>query len=275
MNKKFERQFVGVVPISIFDNLSYPKQFLLMFDCLAIDLGIKGLDKVERSTLKSRMPEIQKLIDNEMLTLLSGLMASNEIEPSKSAVLNAQHALATGVITPERFNAQKLRDKGIDAVAITQPYNDAGIDGEVTRDSAIRITLSEFPMPAVDTPWEAIRDFRLDKDAVHNFSKLKVWMNNAGKLGLKEYEIKDELRFLISEYSNSMSIHKLKKSSGTFETVVTATASAIDGFARLNFTDAMKSIFQIHKQDVKLLEDEINLPGKEIAYIIGARNRFA
>ncbi len=274
MNHNYIGQFVGVVPAFAFENLAYPKQLLLMFDALAIDMGTSGLSPDERKIVQEQMPEISYLIKEEMLTLLSGLLASNEMTPSQTPVLNARNVLASGEITPERFNAQKLREKGIDAIPISHPFQDLGIDTEVTRESAVRLTLREFPVPCDNTPWEGIKDFRNDKEARDNFWGLKRWMNKAGKSGLSQYEVQDELRSLINEYDKSMSLHKLKQQTGTFEVVVTTTASVAEDLLNFKWSDAIKSIFQVHKQDIKLLEDESKISGKEVAYIVNAKSRF-
>jgi len=274
VNKNYVGQFVGVIPAFAFENLAYPKQLLLMFDSLAIDLGSAGLSPREREIVQAMMPELSYLINEEMLTLLSGLLASNELTPSESSMLNARSTLAAGVVTPERFNAQKLRSKGIDAVPISHPYEDLDIDAEVTRDSAVRLTLREFPIPSDVTPWEGIQEFRCDKEARDRFWELKKWMNKAGKSGLKQYEVQDELRGLINDYNKSMSLHKLKQQTGTFEVVVTTTASVAEDLVKFKWSSAIKSIFQVRKQDIKLLEDESNLPGKEVAYIANANSRF-
>ncbi|WP_412536993.1 hypothetical protein [Marinobacter sp. MIT932201] len=275
MNKNYVGQFVGVVPALAFENLSYPKQLLLMFDAIAINLGGSGLSPRENEIVREMMPEISYLMKEEMLTLLSGLLASNELIPSESSMLNARQTLDSNVVTPERFNAKKLRSKGIDAVPISNPYEDLDIDSDITRDSAVRLTLREFPVPSDLTPWEGIQEFRADKEARDRFWELKKWMNKAGKSGLKQYEVQDELRGLINDYDKSMSLHKLKQQTGTFEVVVTTTASVAEDLVKFKWSSAIKSIFQVQKQDIKLLEDESNLPGKEIAYIANAKSRFA
>ena len=77
MNKNYVGQFVGVVPPSAFATQGYPKQLLLMFDSLALDLGAVGLSVEDRKIIKDSMTEINWLLKSEMLTLLSGLQASN------------------------------------------------------------------------------------------------------------------------------------------------------------------------------------------------------
>jgi len=275
MNKNYVGQFVGVIPALAFENLAYPKQLLLMFDSLAIDLGMSGFSSKEQEIIRSIMPELSYLMKSELLTLLSGLLATNEIVPTGSSLIHAGQTLTSETVTCERFNAQKLRAMGIDAVPITNPYQDMDIDSDINRDAAIRLTLREFPVPSEITPWESIEEFRQDPEARKNFWELKKWMNKVGKSGLKQYEVHDELRGLINDYDKSMKIHKLKHQTGSFEVVVTTTAQVAEDLVKVKWSDAIKSIFQVHKQNVKLLEDEQNNPGREVAYIANAKNRFS
>lgn len=274
MSQDFVGKFVGVVPPSAFSNLSYPKQLLLMFDALAIDLGQTGLSQDDKIVVKEAMPEIGFLVSSEMLTLLSGLLASNEQVPNKTSIEHARRTLGRNQVTPERFNASLLRKKGVDAVPIMGPFENLDVDHSADRDSVIRLTLRQFPVPSNVTPWEAISEFRDDKQARDSFWTLKNWMNRVSKNGVTQIEIMDELRGLLSDYRKSMDLHAMKSNTGTFEVVVTTTTTVLEDIVKFKWSDAVKAVFQVHKQDVKLLEDEKNLPGKEVAYIANAIDRF-
>lgn len=254
MNKNYVGQFVGVVPPSAFATLGYPKQLLLMFDSLALDLGAVGLSLEDRKIIKDSMVEINWLLKSEMLTLLSGLQASNELRPSEQSIEHARNTLGVSQVTHERFNAYLLRKKGIDAVPIMSPFEDLDIDAEADRDAVIRLTIRSFPVPTDITPWEAIADFRSDKEARGKFWSLKQWINKVGKNGLKNYEVTDELKSLLNEYSKSMNLHKLKNETGVFEVLVTTTASVAEDLVRFKWSSIVKSVFQVHRQGVKLLE---------------------
>ena len=100
-------------------------------------------------------------------------------------------------------------------------------------------------------------------------------MNGVSKNGVTQVEVMDELRGLLADYQKSMDLHTMKSHTGVFEVVVTTTAAVLENIVKVKWSDAAKAVFQVHKQDVKLLEDERNLPGKEVAYIANAIDRFS
>ena len=189
MNKSYVGQFVGVIPPRAFSDLAYPKQLLLMFDSLALDIGHLGLSSTDKQIIEISMGEIGYLAQSGMLTLLSGLLSENELTPSKKSIEKARKLLGGKQVTHERFNAFLLRKKGIDAVPIMNQFEDLDIDQKVDRDTAVRLTIREFPVPSDLTPWEAIIDFRNDEDARKKFWDLKDWMNKIGSCDQKHYEL--------------------------------------------------------------------------------------
>ncbi|TAN71216.1 MAG: hypothetical protein EPN17_02175 [Methylobacter sp.] len=268
-------KFVGVIPPRAFSSLSYPKQLILMFDGLAIDLGQNGLNVEDRQIIQKSMTEIGWMSQSGLLTLLSGLQASNELIPSKKAMEHARQAFGLRQVTHERFNAFLLRKKGIDAVPIMNQFEDMDLDSGTDRDAVIRLTIREFPIPSDLTPWEAIQDFKRDKEAQDKYWSLRKWINKTGKSGLKHYEVTDELRELLNEYDQSMKLHKMKHETGAFEVVVCTTTEILEDLVKFKWSNAVKAVFDIHRQDVNLLEDEKNMPGREVAYIAYAKNRFS
>jgi hypothetical protein len=62
----------------------------------------------------------------------------------------------------------------------------------------------------------------------------------------------------------------MKANVGTFETVFVALADA----ATLDFGKAARGLFSIKHRQVSLLEGELTSPGKEVAYIVKARETF-
>lgn len=275
MSNNYIGKFVGVIPPRSFATLSYPKQLLLMFDGLAIDLGQNGLDTEDRQIIKDSMSEIGWLSQSGLLTLLSGLHASNEMRPSKEAVERARQAFGSSQVTHERFNAFLLRKKGIDAVPIVNQFEDMDLDANADRDAVIRLTIREFPVPSDITPWEAIQDFKHDKDAQDKYWALRRWVNKTGKCGLKHYEVTDELRGLLNDYEKSMKLHKMKHQTGIFEVVVCTTTGILEDLVKFKWSDAMKAVFDVQRQDVKLRDDEKDMPGREVAYISHVKNRFS
>jgi hypothetical protein len=180
-----------------------------------------------------------------------------------------------GTGTALRYTASELRARfGIDAIAVPSVIDVQNADATAGHEAVVRIALSEFPLPDESTPWQNIQDFRRDKGARSQFSRLKQWINRTGKAGLKEYEVADELRELLYEYEYGMKLHKMKAQRGILEVVVTTTAEVAENLLRFKVSNAAKAIFAIKDYKLKLLEEEKATVGREIAYIVSARTAF-
>lgn len=148
------------------------------------------------------------------------------------------------------------------------------MDSVADRDAVVRLTLCEFPAPSDTTPWESIEDFRRDKDARNKFWDLKRWINKAGKSGLTQYEVADELMGLMNDYTKHFTLHKMKAQVSVLEVLVTTTAEIAENLVKVKWSKAAKSLFKVGKQNIALFEDEKDIPGKEVAYIADAWKRF-
>ncbi|WP_109831178.1 hypothetical protein [Reichenbachiella versicolor] len=285
------RKFVGVVPPLAFETLWYPKRLMLMFDELALDLN-RDLTGYENYILKKSDHEIQWLSDEGFLTTLSGLFKKERKKLFKEVSHDGLWLLPNSISkefekyldsvavpeissTPLRFTASELRKlKNIDAIAISTPEGEQDIDAPITRSSTIRITLSEFPMPADNVPWENIFDFKSDKANTSKFIRLKSWMNRISKTGLKEYELQDELRELLYTYEEGLKLCNMKSQKGALEVILTTSAEVAENILRIKPSKAVSSLFSVREQKIKLLEEEKKLLGREVAYIVSANSKF-
>lgn len=288
------KKFIGVISPMAFETLWYPKRLLLMFDELVVDLNSK-LSGYESYVINQSRNEIEWLADNGLLTVLSGLIAiSNKPNLNKKQIsisgdnilpkelgksLNkyTESTLSAEMGSPHlREIASDLRSlRGLDAVVVSPPDKFQNVDSTVTRDSVVRISLSEFPMPSDSTSWENIIEFRKNEKHKIQFQHLKVWMNKMGKSGLTEYEVTDVLRDIIYTYKHELELSKMKVQRGTLEVILTTTAEVAENLLKLNVATAMKSIFQVNKEYLKLIEEEKKLDGREIAYLVSAQRRFS
>ena len=287
-------KFVGVVPAISFQNVRNLKRLVLMFDKLALDLGTPGMSVVERRILANARTDIEWLSQEQLLTTLSGLAAASGAMPQRSEVpviggqllesafsgasrlmgrVGGLARIATG--TSLRYTASELRTRfGIDAVAVPPIIEVQNADAPASHEAVVRIALSEFPLPHESTSWQSIQDFRRDDGARSQFSRLKLWINRAGKTGLAEYEVADELRELLYEYEDGMKLHKMKAQRGILEVVITTTAEIAESLLRFKVSSAAKAIFSVKDYKLKLLEEEKSTTGREIAYIVSARAAF-
>jgi hypothetical protein len=66
----------------------------------------------------------------------------------------------------------------------------------------------------------------------------------------------------------------MKVTTGALETIVTAAGEALENIAKLKFGALTKSVFSVRHRKIQLLEAERQAPGRELAYIVKARERF-
>ena len=157
-----------------------------------------------------------------------------------------------------RYAASKYADQDRDVVPICEFPMPSGPDPSPERarpgfgttqtarkksiETVLEVALKALPAPDESCSWEDILDFKAE---LHD----KQWgfRRFLRSLSLKEpteSEVRDEIEWMINEYTEAMKVHNLKA------------------------CPALK------KRNVELLEAEMKAPGKECAYVFEARKRF-
>jgi hypothetical protein len=202
-----------------------------------------------------------------------GVPSLNTAEISRSVIV------LTGIGT--RMHAIKLHNKGVAEAysvlnSLQAPPMNAGPERNI-----LEMVINELPVPDDLTPWEQIIEFRRDPDSLNKFLKLKNWMNDIAKMQLKPNEVDDKLKSLISDYQAHLNIHKMKTKLDTIKTIILAEAGFITsgwltGLGALPGLIGMVAtpLYTIRQRQISLLEEEQKAPGKEIAYIIKAKDAF-
>lgn len=75
---------------------------------------------------------------------------------------------------------------------------------------------------------------------------------------------------MINRYCAHMNLHRIKTHTGKLQTVMAAATNLLRG----KLLDAASLLFSYKNQRVGLLEAELTAPGREVAYIVAARERF-
>lgn len=88
-------------------------------------------------------------------------------------------------------------------------------------------------------------------------------------------EIEDELEGLLDDYAAHMRLHRMKYRRGTLRAIVTAIAEVAENLPRLRFKRAVEPLFDVFDRKIALTEAELNAPGREVAYLVHARERVA
>jgi hypothetical protein len=67
----------------------------------------------------------------------------------------------------------------------------------------------------------------------------------------------------------------MKISPGRIRTLLTVPAEIAESIASKKWGEAMRKVFWIHSRKVALLEAERNAPGREVAYVVQAQEKFS
>jgi hypothetical protein len=154
-------------------------------------------------------------------------------------------------------------------IALNSPIT-SGLNVE----AVLKTIVKNLPVPDEDTPWEAITDFRSDPQSRHRYLALRHWAHEVANSRMTGRELEDKLEWLISDYEQHMRIHRMKYRRGVLETVVTVAAEILENALKLRLGKLAKGIFSYKEHRIALLEAEMKAPGREIAYIVAARQQF-
>jgi hypothetical protein len=87
-------------------------------------------------------------------------------------------------------------------------------------------------------------------------------------------EISDKLEDLVSRYERAFMLEKMSTSTGVVETLVVTTAGIAESLVKFQWSKAAKKLFEVRHRQIDLMKAEMPLPGREVAYIVKARERF-
>jgi hypothetical protein len=138
----------------------------------------------------------------------------------------------------------------------------------------IDVVLDKLPMPSELTPWEAILDFKADKDAQGYLQGLKVWMSDLARQNLTATEASEKLDWLLFQHKKHLEMHKLKYRWGTFGGTFVAAAEILEDLAKIKWGKAAGAVVSIFDRRLELMKSELDNPAKEVSYIVKAQEQF-
>lgn len=306
-------EFVGVSPFYPDPQLSYLKPFFLLFDRITVHqtcaFWVQQLyaeqwrNPVYRATAEfvaahrlvfdtpvqqflyarddtselsrarqAYVQSTQQAVASESAAILSGLGGRQE------QLLHHCSDLAKAInqtdLNLSRFCAEHLRTTGEWYVSPVFSQPRTGHAFETGPDQVCHIVLRSLPIPGPLTSWQDILDFRSDPCSRRLMIALRHWILATAKGQRTHLEVAQELEWLVSEYDHYMRVHRMDASIGTIETIVTVATEVIENMAHFKPSTAVKGLFALRHRKALLLKDELNAPGREVAYIIRARQTF-
>jgi hypothetical protein len=268
--------FVGVRPPGI-----PSKQEALLFDSIAmyhLDDIFAGLSAYNFD--KYSMSELEYLYEKGLIQLAPIWLQQRESNVEDFTALG--EAARDGQYDPQlvaEFITRLLCveiNTGFQAEAVPilldQPKSGTVSSSKVTK--VAEITLKLFPTPMGCTSWEQIFDFKSDPEARYNLLNLRRWMRNSLQSDKSYTEISEELEFHIFEYERHLKIHRMKYSNEVLKTLIKIPLEILENTVKVQLGKVADSIFSVQDQRIKMLEEESKIPGKEVAYIVQAKERF-
>ena len=160
-----------------------------------------------------------------------------------------------------------------DAVSLVPSYEFPKVPASRRSDVA-KVTINKLPIPDENTPWEQIIDFRSDSENQLALLRLRRWIRKIASENLSALEIEEELEWLLHEYENNLHLHKIKSNTNAVEIWVKSPLEVLENLVTLKFSKIVDPLFAIKKRKISLLEAELQAPGREVAYILKAKEHF-
>ena len=147
-------------------------------------------------------------------------------------------------------------------------------DRAARRADVVHIVLKELQMPRSNHGFEDILAFRDQARSQGLVQSLRVWMNAMAAGTLSPVEVGDVLEDLSSRYERALRLEKMAASTSIVETAVVTTAEVAESLVKFQWSRLARRLFDVRHQRIDLMKAEASLPGREVAYIVQARETF-
>jgi hypothetical protein len=273
----------------------FPKRELLIFD----HLFIVGLDHFLTSLPKHYRASLEWLIEKDIVKTF------HQIEKSEPAYQFVRSALQELDMLYEdkphkvrrknmsdketvvhyfsfhnnlaRATAAALNDKSrMDAIALIPAwffYEPFG-DNDTSVQQSVRVVIHNLPFLDVDTPLEDILAFKNEENTTRKLSALRRWMKRTATSFEKPDDLQEEIEWLLEDYERYMKIQRMQYSLCTVEALFTVAAELVEDVVKFRLKKLVQKSFSIFRQPLRMLEEEMKAPGRELAFFIDADRRF-
>jgi hypothetical protein len=228
-------------------------------------LGISNVSDEELEELLSSIDRLRNKKSEERMGHFAKAVKTEEF--LEHVKLMVQHQV--------RLYSIELREvDGLDAYPILHVGLPSSLDSPTNKTDVIQIVLNAMPLPDETTPWEQVIEYTSDPDSRSKFLALRNWMSEVARSELTPAEVEEKLEYLLDQFRQHMSLHRMKTNVGTLETVVTTTMEVLGDLASFKWGKAAEALFSLKHRQVDLLEGEMTAPGREVAYIARAWEAF-
>ncbi len=228
------------------------------------ELHSQIIEEFERKAPSQMFEDAKKLL-KKIIEIQTSDLINSEDEAERISLKREQHFALLRLMSIVIETTQ-----GVTAVT-TVPYTEYSRELPNSRKSSVtQIAINKLPLPNNETPWEQIIDYRNDPENRKNLLNLRRWIRKISIESPSPAEIEEEIEWLMNEFQSHMNVHKMKANTEVLEVIVKAPLELLG----LKFSKIAEPLFVLKKRQINLMEAELNAPGREMAYIIKARDTF-
>jgi hypothetical protein len=170
-----------------------------------------------------------------------------------------------------RINAMILREQQNIAATPLCPLEmlSASTPFTAQREDVVQLVIDGVPVPSDTTPLSDVLAFREEARSNGWLQGLRVWMNDVANTERPINEVSDRLEYLVNQYETALSHHRMTRDTTMLETFIFPANGVVDYLTKLG-----SKLFTTRRAQLELLKAERELPGREVAYVVRAAERF-
>lgn len=161
------------------------------------------------------------------------------------------------------------RDRGELAYPVIFPFKKKEREENTAekRHAVLSIILEQFPDPRPDLPLEDIVSFKRDPETQYKYKKLWDWIRKFGDVNQNKHELEEEIDSLLIDYRHHLGQLTNKIDTDRRKVWVSMPGDVIEDLVKFRWGKALGRVFQLKLERIAAYEEEMKLPGNEIAYV--------
>lgn len=261
---------------------------------MALAMQGSGPENADRALEISRLAHIgaERLLNTSLRMVATHLQSTQKI---RTAPVLQSLALSDLRILPDLVEVRKMvvdarssfgpfyslesesvdySERALDLIEQLQAEADSTMAGAGETDTVLEIVLNGLPIPSDATPWEQILDYRRDPASRVHLLALRRWMREVTLMNLQPHELRELFQENLAAFTDHIRLHRMKTQPGTVRTLITTFADAAEHIGKREWGKAVRA-FSVHERKISLLEAERSAPGRELAYVVQANEKFS
>lgn len=143
----------------------------------------------------------------------------------------------------------------------------SGFETLSKRQNVLSIVLDQLPEPDDNLPLQDIVDFKSDNQTKEKYYNLWKWISKTSKGNSERAELREEIQYLLHDYSANLRRLTKQTSLTRIKTIVSASGDLVKNLVSFQWGKVLGVGIEMKEISMKASDDELKLPGSELAYI--------